>query len=229
MGIISVEHGDRLFWLGRYVERSFTTLKAVEIHFDKMIDKSHQACSEFIEAFGLVGNWGTADAFLQSFIFDKVNTNSVAHSLESAYDNAIMLREEISTEAMSFIQIAMDNLEKNKDVSQGIAYKMLPLEDILFGFWGCIEDYVYDEETKNIIKCGKFVERLDLYFRLNYPEKDIIREFGRLCKCLSEVPKNTPYRYNTASLSVLVEIIGSDNILKQTPQALSALSKLFEG
>ena len=38
MGIISVEQADRLYWLGRYTERVYTTLKIFSKSFDTLID-----------------------------------------------------------------------------------------------------------------------------------------------------------------------------------------------
>ena len=38
MGTISLEHGSRLYWLGRYTERAFTTLDALQALYDKMLD-----------------------------------------------------------------------------------------------------------------------------------------------------------------------------------------------
>ena len=38
MGIISVENTDRLYWLGRYTERVYSTIKIFESRFDSMID-----------------------------------------------------------------------------------------------------------------------------------------------------------------------------------------------
>ena len=38
MGIISVEKADHLFWLGRYTERVFTTLRKFFHVYDHMID-----------------------------------------------------------------------------------------------------------------------------------------------------------------------------------------------
>lgn len=66
----------------------------------------------------------------------------MAHSLERAYDNGIVLREDISTEALSFLQMVMDTLEKAETSTRGLLLALLPLEDILFGFWSCIEDYI---------------------------------------------------------------------------------------
>jgi len=40
MGIISIEKTNRLFWLGRYCERVFTTLKVFRKYYDTMIDGS---------------------------------------------------------------------------------------------------------------------------------------------------------------------------------------------
>lgn len=176
----------------------------------------------------LVSN-GSKEEFFRSFIFDEDNPSSVAASLVKAYDNGIVLREEISTEALSFLQMAMDKLEHTKHSLQALCLSLLPLVDILFGFWGCVGEYVYDEEIKTIIECGKYVERLDLYFRMNYQFSQIEREFGRLCASLRNVPKNTPYRYNTKQLCVLVEVMGmGDSYTANSGEAISALGRLFE-
>lgn len=228
MGTISLEHGDRLFWLGRYTERVFTTLKSLENLYDGMIDRDPELYIDYLGYFGLTNTYADSREFIKSFLYDKCNPNSVAYSLERAYDNGIVLREEISTEALSFLQMAMDTLEKSKSTTRGLLLALLPLEDILFGFWGCIDEYIYDEEIKTIIYCGKSVERLDLYLRMEYPFSAISMEFDRLCKNLRNVPKNTPYRYNTQQLSTLVEIMGEgEDYKKSIPQALSSLGGLF--
>lgn len=229
MGTISIEHGDRLFWLGRYTERAYTTLKALEKLYDRTIDSSQEEYREYLEAFGLNDIYGGREEFFRSFIFDVDNPSSVAASLVKAYDNGIVLREEISTEALSFLQMAMDKLESTRNSSQALCLSLLPLVDILFGFWGCVGEYVYDEEIKTIIECGKYVERLDLYLRLRYPYAVIEREFARLCASLRGVPKNTPYRYNTKQLCVLVEVMGmGESYTRSRGEAISALGRLFE-
>ena len=47
MGIISVEQTDRLYWLGRYSERVYTTLKLFADSFDQMIDAQEGAYDGF--------------------------------------------------------------------------------------------------------------------------------------------------------------------------------------
>ena len=229
MGTISIEHGDRLFWLGRYAERVFSTLKALEDLYDNSIDGRPECYTDFLAKFGLADTYGSSKSFFDSFIFDKENVNSVAASLERAYDNGIVLREEISTEALSFLQLAIDTLEKAQKSAKGLRLSLLPLEDILFGFWGCVSEYVYDYEIRTIIFCGKSVERLDLELRFKSDFGKVQHEFERLCRHLRNVPKNSPYRYNTGQLCRLVEILGSEeDYLKLSDKAITSLGKLFE-
>lgn len=228
---ISIEHGDKLFWLGRYTERAFTTLITLEKLYDKAIDASPNDCNNyvnFLNCLGLSNSFSNASEFFRNFIFDKNNFSSASHSLGKAYDNGIVLREEISTESLSFLQMAMDKLDKAEcEPAQKLRLALLPIRDILYGFWGSLWDHVDNDELAAIIGCGKYVERLDLYLRLNYPAEDVEREFDRMCSYLSKIPKNTPYRYNTSQLSVLVEYVGGDR-KGQYKQAISALGKLFE-
>lgn len=229
MGTISLEHSNRLYWLGRYTERVFTTLKSIQRMYDKMIDKNNDyKYKEYLSYFGLQNVYGGSSEFIRSFLYDSGNQNSIAFSLERAYDNGIVLREEISTDALSFLQLAKDTLLKSEN-SANTRLSLLPLEDLLFGFWGCIAEYVYDDEIKNIIYCGKSVERLDLYLRMKYPFAEAEKEFERLCKNLRNFPKNTPYRYNTRYLSDLVEIISTPQEYENNFRtAINSLEHLFD-
>ena len=57
---------------------------------------------------------------------------------------------------------------------------LLLVIDHILAFWGCVNDLIYDEQTRNIIKLGKGIERLDLYLSLDRPLADIRREYGRM-------------------------------------------------
>lgn len=227
MGTISLEHSDHLYWLGRYTERVYTTLRALQSLYDSMLDKKGNY-TEFLNYFGLENIYEDEKSFMRSFLYDRANANSVAFSLKCAYDNGIVLREEISTEALSFLQMAKDTLVKSEK-SANTRLSLLPLEDILFGFWGCISDRVYDDEIKNIIWCGKTVERLDLYLRMKYPYSEVKREFDRLCRNLSNIPENTPYCCNSKYFNELKNVISSEeNYSLMSGKAMISLSHLFE-
>ena len=227
MGTISLEHSDRLYWLGRYTERFFTTLKALGRVYDSMLEEK-KGYQDYLACFGLEDTYSDSREFIRSFLFDDQNPNSAAFSLERAYDNGIVLREEISTDSLSFLQMAKDTL-KRAEQSSNVRMSLLPLEDILYSFWGCINEHIYDDEIRNIIYIGKTIERLDMYIRLKYPFDAVEKEFVRLCKNLNRVPKGTPYRYSTKYLSELVEILGSErDYEKDGMKATQALCCLFE-
>ena len=49
MGIISIEKADHLFWLGRYMERVYTTLDTFFSYYDRMLDLDPDAYHKFCE------------------------------------------------------------------------------------------------------------------------------------------------------------------------------------
>lgn len=227
MGTISIEHSDRLYWLGRYTERSFITLRSLDKLYDKMIDDRY-GYTEYLAYFGLPDTYSDSREFLRSFLYDGDNPNSAAYSLERAYDNGIVLREEISTKSLSFLQMAKDTLLRSQ-VKTNVRMSLLPLKDILYSFWGSVNEHIYDDEIRNIIYIGKTLERLDLYMRMKYPFPTIEKEFVRLCKNLNRVPKGTPFRYNTQYLSVLVETLGTaEDYEKYSDRAIASLVHIFD-
>ena len=52
--------------------------------------------------------------------------------------------------------------------------------DNLLAFWGIADDYIASETTRNIIKAGKRIERLDMYARLKMEKSALLREFHRM-------------------------------------------------
>ena len=227
MGTISLEHSDRLYWLGRYTERFFTAIKALGKQFDKMIGTAH-SYTGYLEWFGLPDIYSDNRNYIRSMLFDTNNAYSAAYSLERAYDNGIVLREEISTDSLSFLQMAKDTLSK-ADRSNNVRLALLPLEDVVYSFRGSVNEHIYDDEIRNIIYIGKTVERPDLYMRMKYPYENVRREYIRLLKNLNRVPKGTPFRYNTKYLSVLEISLGTiEDYKSSTDDAIDSLGHLFD-
>ena len=48
MGIVSVEKANHLYWLGRYTERVFTTLKGFISVYDNMLDSDPTAYKKIL-------------------------------------------------------------------------------------------------------------------------------------------------------------------------------------
>ena len=186
MPVISAENSERLFWLGRYSERAFTGLRMFADKFSLM-----QAGND------------TA----KNICFDESNPESIASSLNRAYDNAIVLRDEIGSDTFSYIQLAVYEV-KNASHSKTPLVGLQKVIDNIAAFWGMADDTIEDEHARNIIKLGTRIERVDIYARMNADPKDIRREIRRLVYRIAR----TGLRYSSEGLEKLKALASEDSL-----------------
>lgn len=179
MGIVSVEQTDRLYWLGRYTERVYTTLNLYFKSYDQTLDESPEDYAEFCKSLDIPNIYTSAEDFRKRYAFDGEDPNSIFSNLNRAYDNAIELRESIGSESLSYIQLAIYELNKGM-ISPAPLLELQKVTDNILAFWGITDDMIKSENVRNIIKIGKRVERIDLYARLKQPKEEMIREICRL-------------------------------------------------
>ena len=206
MGIVSVENTDRLYWLGRYSERVYTTIKLFAVSYDSMIDK-YASYDEFCRKLDIPNIYNSTDDFLARYCFDECDPNSIYSNLIRAYDNCITLREEIGSEALSYIQLAIYDMNRAK-LSDSPLVELQRVTDNILAFWGLADDSIESENVRNIIKVGKRVERLDLYGRLHMPRSEMLREVHRLA---GRIPR-TCLKYSREYLDELDELVQSPEI-----------------
>lgn len=177
MGIKSITNTGRLYWLGRYSERVYTSLKLFSSSYDTLIEEdNYKSVCRFLE---IPDIYTDKEDFISRYAFDPANPDSIYANLQRAYDNAIELREEIGSETLSFIQMAIYEMNSAKLSAAPLLY-FQKITDAILAFWGCVDDQIDDENTRNIIKIGKRVERLDLYARLGKDRVSLMREVNRL-------------------------------------------------
>ena len=179
MGIISIEQTNRLFWLGRYSERVYTTLRLYSNSFDSMIDKKVYHYQDFCRMIDIPDIYASKECFKESYPFDESNPDSIFSNLNRAYDNAIVLREEIGSETLSYIQLAIYDMNKAK-ISRSPLIEMQSVIDNILAFWGIADDIIESEQVRNIIKIGKRIERIDIYARLGMGRRELVREVNRM-------------------------------------------------
>ena len=179
MGIISVEQADRLDWLGRYTERVYTTLRFYFPRFDNMIDEVVDSYQAFCESIDIPNIYSSKEDFLRRYPFDADNPDSIISNLNRAYDNAIVLRESIGSEAFSYIQLAVYDMNKAA-MSKSPLIELQYLIDHILSFWGIADDQIDSEQVRNMIKAGKRIERIDMFARLKVSQKELIREVHRM-------------------------------------------------
>lgn len=207
MDIISVEQTDRLYWLGRYSERVYTTLRLYFTGYDQMIDERIESYQEFCKKLDIPDIYGSKDEFRDRYAFDVTDSNSIFSNLNRAYDNAIVLREEIGSEALSYIQLAIYDMNKAK-ISKAPLIEMQSVIDNILAFWGIADDSIDSEKIRNIIKVGKRIERIDLYSRLEMDKEELVREINRLVHRL----KRCGIEYDTEKARRLEKLIEKDCI-----------------
>lgn len=224
MGIISLEKADRLFWLGRYVERVFTTLNVFFDYFDKMLDSDEKAYIKFCEDLSIPAYYEDKDDFISKYLFSREDENSIYSNMLRAFDNGIVLRDEINSKTLSYIQLSVDCIEQAKTSFEPPLYSLQPVVDYIYAFRGCMDDTVDDEECRNIIKCGRYLERLDLYMRLGFPYKAIEKTHGKLLNRLGKVTIG----YNIEAADRLNDVINMGESWKERyNEALGALWDIF--
>lgn len=179
MGIISVDRADRLFWLGRYTERVYTTIRLYSDSFDELIDGIADNYVDFCKMIDIPDVYGSKEVFEEKYPFDEMNPDSIMSNLIRAYDNAIELRDEIGSEVLSYIQLAIYAMNKAK-ISNAPLIELQYVIDNLLAFWGIVDDDIDSEMTRNMIKVGRRIERIDLYGRLHHTQKELIRQVARL-------------------------------------------------
>jgi len=179
LNIISIEQADRLYWLGRYSERVYTTIRLYFESYDELIDGSSDLYSNFCRSIDIPDVYGSMEVFEEKYPFDETNPDSIMSNLTRAYDNAIELRDEIGSEVISYIQLAIYAMNKAK-ISKAPLIEMQKVMDNILAFWGIADDSIDSEHARNMIKVGKRIERIDLYGRLHQSRRELLREVKRL-------------------------------------------------
>ena len=222
MGIISVEKADNLLWLGRYTERVHTTLKEFFISYDRMIDEDEDFYKELCVRFRMPDIYESHADFIKNYPFDENNPDSIMSNLMRAYDNAVILREFLGTETLSYIQLAVYAMQKAK-LGRETLVDLMRVADYILAFWGSIDDELDDETARNIIKAGKRLERLDLYICLGTKHcEDLIRQYNRLVPRL----ENSGLHYDQSVLDTLEPMLHDPNMNYKT--AIALLEKVFD-
>jgi len=175
MGIIALDKVDNLLWLGRYSERVYTTIKEFFKGYDLMLDDEnfyHIYCKHL----QIPNIYKNQKDFIERYVSDKDDMDSIISNLYRAYDNCIVLRNEIGSETMTYLELALSDLEKINDYESFIIDLQIVLDHIL-AFWACLDDTVASSEVRSIVKLGKRLERMDLYLRLRKDKEDIDKAF----------------------------------------------------
>jgi len=218
---ISASKASKLFWMGRYAQRVYVTLHLLRKHFDLTIDEDENAYKIFCTKMGIENKYKSSEDFFQKYLYDEANPDSVINMLDKTKSNAMVLREEIMTETLSYIEMSISHINYCKSNSHSLN-DLQPITDYMLAFWGSLDERILNKQTRHIIKFGKYLENTDLHIRFDYPfsrvdgifklmletiEKECYICNREILKALEQ--KLTPDKYKDASTLALINSLYS--------------------
>ena len=172
-----------------------------------MIDEQEISYPEYCRRVSIPNVYADKEDFLRSYPFDESNPDSIISNLIRAYDNAVVLRDDIGSDTLSYIQLAIYDMRK---ASLGVAplIGLQTVVDDLFAFWGCMDDRAVDYSERSIVKAARRIERIDLYLRFGMPADTISFELRRLENRIVR----TGLEYDQEAIPKLREMLSRDPV-----------------
>ncbi len=169
--VITADKANRLYWLGRYAERVYISLHLLRRYYDKVIDGDIANLHEYYKNLGLDLEENDLDGelFQLAQLYSPVNSCSISSSLISANDNAIVLRRDITSESLSYIQMSMALMTECSVRGEKNITLLQPVTDYMLAFFGSIDERVFDKRIRKFLKMGRYIENIELHIRFCYP------------------------------------------------------------
>ena len=182
LALVTASKAENLYWLGRYTERVFTTLGQFFPFYDRVMDTDVDAFRPFARALDLPEDFEDFDSFVDSFLYDESNPDSVRSAIVSAFRNAVILRPELSSRLLQYIELAMGKIvdaARHGDAARDV-YAQRDIADNMLAFWGGIENSPAEPTLKSLLFVGKYIERIDLYTRLGLSRDELAAPMRKL-------------------------------------------------
>lgn len=185
---LTLKQVDSIYWLGRYTERVLTTLKVFMDVYDSQLDSNFDY-AKYCSDLDIYNGFSSLADFCQRYAFDRNYASSIISSMNRSYDNAIMLRETIGSDSLSYIELALRRME-DAQFSQTPALIFQKVIDNIMAFKGQVFDSIADHNVRHILLAGLTLERLDMYLRLNMNEDKVAFECRRLSHSIERTDIN---------------------------------------
>ena len=166
--IISAKKANSLYWLGRYEERVYITLHLLRKCHDKMIDGELEDYWPIWQNLDTAGIYQTNEEFILGIMYDDINPGTVMSSQMRAMDNAILLREDILSETLSYLEMSLALLKECRNKQEKNIICLQPVIDWSLAFWGSAEQRLKNHKALYIMMIGRNIENLDMLLRFDY-------------------------------------------------------------
>ena len=222
MGIQRLSKENRLYWLGRYTERALFTIEFVGKAWDDSLDGRDVDYRDWCARLQIPGEYSGAGEFLESYLFDVDNPNSVPSSISRSFDNGVVLREVITSQALSYLQLAKNVMDAARELDAP-ALELQQVRDYLMAFRGCANESIDDEASRNTLKTGITIERMDMMLRLDLNLGKLAAEYERLTGRL----RRTHLARDGKRMQLLGDLVSSPNVEQNKTVMLDCVEKLL--
>ncbi len=221
MDIVTLSKQNRLFWLGRYSQRVYTTVQYLAQTYDNLLDSGEsEDYEDFCRRMGVPCVYTDEEDFFRRYTFDADAPGSVKSSIDAMLGNGMVLRETISTPTLSYLQMAHDALNRAA-VSDAPGVELQLVQDYILAYRGSFDDSADDEVVRNITKTGWLVECVSLILRLNWRTEILERKLRTLLYRSSR----TDLKPNPDALDVIVRRTDGENVSRE--ELLNSAENLF--
>ena len=176
--ILPSRTGENLFWLGRYLERTVSTIRLMRIVLRKFNETDDEINIEHDQTLvtllkGLTSLTSTQPGFhdkrvlkdpekeLYSLAIDQNRFGSLAHSLKSFLSNGYAIRDRLSLDTWRILDLISEEWEimkMNGTNLRGIYHRLDHLIVHMMAFNGLNIDNMTRESTWRLLNIGRFIE-----------------------------------------------------------------------
>ena len=169
MPTISPAKANHLFWLGRYAERVSGQMHFLRHYYDLCLDEGNEeALLEYCRRLSLKDCSPDRDLFLVQHLFGH-EPGTLRHTLNCLNDNSIVLREELCTNTIAYVNLCVAKLKHSDHKKDVNINNLQAISDYALAFWGSVHHFVVNQAVLDMLFLGKHIEYLDMYSRFEEP------------------------------------------------------------
>ena len=121
-------------------------------------------------------------------MYDCGNPSSVMSAQIKAMDNAILLREEIMSETLSYLEMSVALLKRCSEKQETNVMTLQPVIDWSLAFWGSAEQRLQNHKAQYIMMIGRNIENLDMLLRFEYSYERIAQAYDSVKHYSRQLP-----------------------------------------
>ncbi|WP_339704179.1 circularly permuted type 2 ATP-grasp protein [Algoriphagus aquimarinus] len=170
--------GERLFWLGRYLERSAYSARLmrmtllsyneadedIHIHENPVLSTLLQTLTVMtgtLPGFTVEKNLKNPEAELLALVHDVKKSGSIAYSIQSFLTNAYSVRDRLSLDTWRILDSISEELTRMRKADTTLMQAYQSLDNMvvkLMAFYGLNIDNMTREPTWHLLNIGRFIE-----------------------------------------------------------------------